>query len=58
MFSPAAVNILHDEIAGSHFQSLSVKWWLMARSVKAIERFVLKKTKKTKKNNTLQGAKM
>lgn len=53
MFSPAAVNILHDEIAGSHFQSLSVKWWLMARSVKAIERFVLKKKKKT-----LQGAKM
>lgn len=36
---------LHDEIAGSHLQSSSVKWWLMATSVKAIELFVLKKNK-------------
>lgn len=52
MFPPAAVNTLHGEIAGSHFQSSSVEWWLM-RSVEAIELFVLKKEKKT-----LQGAKM
>lgn len=51
MFSSAAVNILHDEIPGSHFQSLSiVKYWLMG-SVGNTELLYTRK-------RTVQGAKI
>lgn len=39
MFSPAAVNILHDEMPGSHFQSF-ISEVVINGSVKAIELFV------------------